>query len=79
MTDSGLAQWLLFMLFSAILPLKAIIRFLLQGITKNNQSDTCPCLDEEGFHERHYAQLYRPGDCKYNKIVELANKAKAIN
>ena len=79
MTDSGLAQWLLFMLFSAILPLKAIIRFLLQGITKNNQPDTCPCLDEEGFHERHYAQLYRPGDCKYNKIVELANKAKAIN
>jgi hypothetical protein len=79
MTDSELAQWLFFMLLSAVLPIKAIIRFLLRGITENSQPDTWPCLDEEDFHERHYAQLYRPGDCKYDKIVELANKAKAIN
>ena len=79
MIDSEWAQWLLFMLFSAILPIKAVIRYLLREISATRQHDTLPCLDEEGFHDRHYAQLYRPGDCKYNKIVELANKAKAIN
>jgi hypothetical protein len=46
---------------------------------KEKQQDTLPCLDEEGLHERHYSQLYRPGDRKYHKIVELSNKAKSIN
>lgn len=77
MIDSEWAQWLLFMLFAAVLPLKAIIQYLLSGIV--SKPNILLRLDEEGFHERHYAQLYRPGDCKYNKIVELADKAKAIN
>lgn len=79
MTDFEWAQWLLFMLFSAVLPLKSIVRYLLTGMAKEKQPDTLPCLDEEGLHERHYSQLYRPGDRKYHKIVELSNKAKSIN
>ncbi len=79
MTNFEWAQWLLFMLFSALLPIKSVIRYLLKGMGENRKPDTLPCLDEEDFHERHYSQLYRPGDRKYNKIVELANKAKSIN
>ncbi|NJO15885.1 MAG: hypothetical protein HC877_09080 [Thioploca sp.] len=79
MTDFEWVQWLLFMLFSAVLPIRSIIRYVLKGINEGKPQDTFPRLDEEDFYERHYSQLYRPGDRKYNKIIELSNKARSIN
>jgi hypothetical protein len=77
MSDAELAIWLLFILTFIVLPIKPFFRYLFK--THNGRRDTTPCIDEEGYHEKHYSQLYRPGDKKYNRIVELSNNAKFIN
>ncbi len=46
---------------------------------KNQQKDTKLYVEEENDHEKHYSQLYRPGDKKYDYIVEQSNNAKPIN
>jgi hypothetical protein len=78
MSDVELAIWLLFILTFIVLPIKPFFRYLFK-LLRNGGQDTTPCVDEEGYHERHYAQLYRPGDKKYNRIVELSNRAKSVN
>ena len=78
MSDVELAIWLLFILTFIVLPIKPFFRYLFK-LLRNGRQDTTPCVDEEGYHERHYSQLYRPGDKKYNRIVELSNRAKSIN
>lgn len=70
--------WLLFVLFFSLLPLKALFQLFLI-LLYTPQKDTMPILEEEGEFERHYAQLYRPGDRKYKQIAELSDKAKSIN
>lgn len=74
MNEAGFLIWLLFMLGFAILPIKP----LFIAIRERLQGKITPCIDEEGYGERHDSQLYRPGDKKYNRIVQLSNNAKAI-
>jgi hypothetical protein len=75
MNEAEFLIWLLFMLAFAILPIKPLFR----AIWERLQGKITPCIDEEAYSERHESQLYRPGDKKYNRIVELSNKAKAIH
>jgi hypothetical protein len=79
MTDAEFAIWVLFMLSFVVLPIKPFFRYLFEIFTGNGQRDTSPCVEEEGDGERHYSQLYRPSDKKYNEIVKLSNNAKSIN
>ncbi|MDM8560331.1 hypothetical protein [Candidatus Parabeggiatoa sp. HSG14] len=78
MVNTEFIVWLLFLLFFAIFPIKPIFKDLL-GFGKNEQQDTTPRLNEEDYGEKHYSQLYCPGDKKYKKIVKLSNNAKPIN
>ncbi|HIE03083.1 MAG TPA: hypothetical protein EYP59_22840 [Thiotrichaceae bacterium] len=75
MNEAEFLIWLLFMLGFAILPIKPLLRAIWERV----QGKITPCIDEEGYGEKHNSQLYRPGDKKYNRIVELSNNAKAIH
>jgi len=79
MSDAELAIWLLFILTFIVLPIKPFFKYLFKLFRHNGRRDTTPCIDEEGYHEKRYSQLYRPGDKKYNKIIKLSNNAKSIN
>jgi len=79
MDDPEFLLWLLFLLMFAILPIKSFFKHLYNVFSELGQIDTMPCTKEEDYQEKHYSQLYRPGDKKYNKIVELSNKAKSVN
>jgi hypothetical protein len=67
------------MLLFAVIPLKPLYHLFLRGLGIEITKDTTPFLGEDSDSEQHYAQLYRPGDRKYNKIVELCEKAKSVN
>ncbi len=71
--------WLLFLLMFAILPIKAFFKHLYYILSEIGHLGIMPRTKEEDYQERHYSQLYRPGDKKYKKIVELSDKAKSIN
>ena len=79
MNDPEFFIWLLFLLMFAVLPIKAFFKHLYQLLSGIGQFDTMPRTKEEDYQERHYSQLYRPGDKKYKKIVELSDKAKPVN
>ena len=79
MTDAEFAIWLLFMLTFMVLPIKPVFIYLFKKLSGNEQQDTTPCIEEERYNDRHYSQLYRPSDKKYQQIVELSNKAKSIS
>jgi hypothetical protein len=74
MNEAEFLIWLLFMLGFAILPIKP----LFISFREKWQGKITPCIDEERYGERHASQLYRPGDKKYNRIVQLSNNAKSI-
>jgi len=74
--DSEFFAWLLFTLFFSLIPLKSLFNTFL--IIIGYPKDTTPVVEEEGELEHHYSQLYRPGDRKYQQIVELSAKAKPI-
>jgi hypothetical protein len=76
MIDIDFFFWLLFMLAFAVLPIKQIVKYF---FTVLGWKDTKLYVEEENYHEKHYSQLYRPGDKKYNSIVKLSNNAKSIN
>jgi len=78
MTDAEFFIWLFFMLSFVVLPIKPFFRYLF-GLIVGNQQDTDICVNEEVNDERHYSQLYRPGDKKYQQIVRRSNHAKPIN
>ena len=79
MYDFELFAWILFMLLFTVLPLKPLYYLFLSGLGIEITKDTTPFLGEDRDEVQHYAQLYRPGDRKYNKIVELCKKAKLVN
>jgi hypothetical protein len=76
MSEVEFAVWFLFMLIFVIFPIKPFFKYLFKIF---RGKDTTPCTDEENYHEKHYSQLYRPGDKKYKKIVKLSNNARSIN
>ena len=77
MNDPVFFIWLLFLFMFAVLPIKSFFKHLYAILSDLDQSNTR--TTEEDYPERHYSQLYRPGDKKYNKIAKLSNKAKSIN
>jgi len=80
MNDIEFILWLAFILIFALLPIKPLFRYLFKGQGGRKQhEDTKLYVEEEGYHEKHYSQLYRPGDKKYDDIVEQSNNAKPIN
>ncbi len=79
MDDPEFLIWLLFLLMFAILPIKSFFIHLYEVLNKISQFDTTPRTKEEDYQERHYSQLYRPGDKKYDRIVELSDRAKSVN
>lgn len=79
MNEEEFANWLLFMLIFAVLPIKSVFRAFLNCFRKGKPREIVLCIDEEDYHQRHSSQLYRPGDKKYHKITQLSDNAKSIN
>jgi hypothetical protein len=79
MHDFELFAWIILLLLFTVIPLKPLYHLFLSGLGIEITKDTTPFLGEDRDNEQHYAQLYRPGDRKYNKIVELCEKAKSVN
>ena len=78
MIEIETVYWLLFTLIFGLLPIKSIVKFLFEGFL-GRKPTAIPCIEEEGLHQWHRTQLYRPGDKKYARITHLLNKAKPIN